>query len=314
MKMKNSRLFSFVRTANRRSKNMRALRRAGIWAYSSIVRASVFLPPPRVLLNGPAKSGTHLLSDCLSLMPKMMFSGKHFALADFVTYPNNPWDAQFYLSTPRPALDKRGLKSFLSGCPQGMFITMHAKFHPDLWGLVEELQFKHILLLRDPRDIVVSRTFFEMRETWLHHHSYYTKTLKNDEERILATICGFDSGTATDRPRASIRESFEGYMAYLDDPSTLVCRFEDLVGLRGGGGDDKQLAEIMRIGDFVGRPLSREQAQLIARQMYSPASLTYRKGEIGDWKNHFTETHRRAFKDVAGDILLRLNYEDNSDW
>jgi len=33
-----------------------------------------------------------------------------------------------------------------------------------------------------------------------------------------------------------------------------------------------------------------------------------RKGEPGDWKNHFTDRVRRAFKDEYGDIVARLGY------
>lgn len=305
---------SLIRFANRQTKNKRAVRWIGIWAYSTIIRANIFLRPPRVLLNGPPKSGTHLLSDCLSLMPGMMFSGRHFALSEFVIHPEQPWDAQYYHSESRPALDSRRLNTFLNRCPQGMFLTAHARFHSVLHELVEKLRFKHILLLRDPRDIVVSHTFFVVREPWHHHHKHYTDVLRNDEERIMATICGFERCATVDRPLASIREIFDGFIPWLDDSTTLVCRFEDMVGPRGGGDIEKQLAEIRRIGDFVDRPLTREQAQQIAQKMYSEASLTYRKGLVGDWSNHFTETHRRAFKEMAGDILIRLGYEENDEW
>jgi sulfotransferase 6B1 len=202
----------------------------------------------------------------------------------------------------------------LGGCPQGMFVTAHVRFHPSLCDLIRELQFKQILLLRDPRDVVVSNMFFTKREPGVQYHKYYSEVLKSDEERIMATIRGFGQDTATERPRASIREMFEGYTPWLDDPSTLVVRFEDLVGPRGGGVSGKQLDEIRRIADFVQRPLSREHAQQLAQKMYSKGSLTYRKGIVGDWRNHFSEEHRRVFKQVAGDLLIRLGYENDTDW
>jgi hypothetical protein len=40
----------------------------------------------------------------------------------------------------------------------------------------------------------------------------------------------------------------------------------------------------------------------------------YRKGVPGDWKNHFEETHVRAFKDRYNDLLRTLGYEDDPDW
>ena len=40
----------------------------------------------------------------------------------------------------------------------------------------------------------------------------------------------------------------------------------------------------------------------------------YRKGVAGDWKNHFTAQHRRAFKERYNDLLVELGYEKSSDW
>ena len=300
---------SLIRFANKRTKNLRALRRVGIRIYISIVRANIFLSPPRVILLSPPKTGTHLLSDCLALMPRMMFSGRRLALPEFYAGSAQPDPSK----APR-TLDESRLRRFLRGCPQGMFVTAHARFHPTLRDLLGELRFKQILLLRDPRDVVVSNMFFTKREPGVRHHEFYAEALRSDEERITATIRGFGQDALTDRPRASISEMFEGYTPWLDNSSTLVVRFEDLVGPRGGGIGERQLDEIRRIGDFVGRPLSGEQAQQIARKMYSKASLTYRKGIVGDWRNHFTEDHRRIFKQVAGDTLIRLGYEKDLDW
>jgi len=43
-------------------------------------------------------------------------------------------------------------------------------------------------------------------------------------------------------------------------------------------------------------------------------SPTFRSGKTGEWKKYFTEEHRKIFKDVAGDLLVRLGYESNNDW
>jgi Sulfotransferase family len=40
----------------------------------------------------------------------------------------------------------------------------------------------------------------------------------------------------------------------------------------------------------------------------------YRKGIAGDWKNHFSDEDRRVFKELAGDMLVRLGYEKNLAW
>jgi hypothetical protein len=39
-----------------------------------------------------------------------------------------------------------------------------------------------------------------------------------------------------------------------------------------------------------------------------------RKGQPGDWKNHFEPVHVRAFKERYNDLVVRLGYEDTPDW
>ena len=188
-----------------------------------------------MLLNGPGKSGTHLLNDCLSLMPKMMFSGKHFALSEFFAGPVDQPDPPFRrLVHPLP-LDAARLKRYLQRCPQGMFVTAHAGFHPGLSHLVGELGFKHILLLRDPRDVAVSHAFYVTRDTLHDHHKYYTETLRSEEERLMASIRGFGEDAGRRKFLPPIGESFGAYLPWMGDPSTLVVRFEDMIGPLGGG-------------------------------------------------------------------------------
>jgi hypothetical protein len=290
------------------------LRRAGVLAYSSVVRANRFLPPPRVLLNGPPKSGTHLLSDCLSLMPSMMFSGRHFALSEYFVPSGMRSDARPPHAETYPELYESRLGKFLRRCPRGMFVTAHARFHPALEELIDELHFRHVLLLRDPRDVAVSHAFYVKREPLHFHHKYFTKVLQSDEERIMAAIRGFGPDAADGAPLLPIGESFAGFIRWLEDPSTLAVRFEDLIGPQGGGDSKRQLATIESIGEFVSRPVDREQARHIAQRMYGKGSLTFRKGQTGDWRNHFTDAHRRAFKEAGGDTLIELGYEESMDW
>ena len=40
----------------------------------------------------------------------------------------------------------------------------------------------------------------------------------------------------------------------------------------------------------------------------------YRKGESGDWRNHFTDAHKAFFKSHYNDVLVRLGYEQDDRW
>jgi tetratricopeptide (TPR) repeat protein len=40
----------------------------------------------------------------------------------------------------------------------------------------------------------------------------------------------------------------------------------------------------------------------------------YRKGQPGDWRNHFDSSHIDCFKKLYNPLLLKLGYETNEDW
>jgi hypothetical protein len=40
----------------------------------------------------------------------------------------------------------------------------------------------------------------------------------------------------------------------------------------------------------------------------------YRKGQPGDWRNHFNEAHVAAFKEKFGDLVVQLGYEPDNNW
>ncbi len=44
------------------------------------------------------------------------------------------------------------------------------------------------------------------------------------------------------------------------------------------------------------------------------ASQFNRKGIAGDWANHLTDHHRKAFQEMAGEALVELGYETTQEW
>jgi len=62
-------------------------------------------------------------------------------------------------------------------------------------------------------------------------------------------------------------------------------------------------------------PTPREQALSILVEAIQPGrSHTFRSGKTGGWREHFTDEHKTLFKDVAGDLVVRLGYEKTNDW
>jgi hypothetical protein len=299
-----------TRWGNKRLIDASVGRRLGVAGYRAAVGFNRFLPPPRILLNGPSKSGTHLLSDCLALLPKTMYSGRHFALAEFARSQRPVTDDGADPARPM-SLDERTLERFLRRCPQGMFVTAHARFHPRLSQLLADLGYRQLLLLRDPRDIVMSFTRYVVSRPNHHRHQYYTQVLSTDDERIMATITGVPTLSP---PLQPMHTTVDSYLPWGAEPSTLVCKFEDLVGPLGQGSAETQVATVQAISQFLQRPIPLDHARAVADKMYSTASLTYRKGAIGDWRNHFSPAHRQTFKARAQGMLMQLGYESGDDW
>jgi len=46
----------------------------------------------------------------------------------------------------------------------------------------------------------------------------------------------------------------------------------------------------------------------------NPYKFYYRQGSVGDWKNYFTEEHKKEFKKIAGHILIKEGYEKDMEW
>jgi hypothetical protein len=92
----------------------------------------------------------------------------------------------------------------------------------------------------------------------------------------------------------------------------LCLRFEDFIHRR-----EATLAAMLDQVEAAGYqvPTARDRALAILAQAIEPQkSRTFRSGKTGGWREHFTPAHKALFKDVAGDLLVRLGYERNNDW
>jgi len=285
------------------------LRKVAIPAYKLLARGMVFSPPPRVLSNSTPKTGTHLLSSLLKSFPDMMFSGHHYSLHNF-ELPGSP------PATERGGeweLDWRRLERVLRSINDGQFMTAHFSPLPELKSLLDMLDYRIITMLRDPRDVAVSSAFYISRLERHFLHERFATELDTMDDRLMASIRGLP---ATERYRGlgSIGRRVSRYRQWVGDPKIYVCRFERLVGPRGGGNEEDQRAEIEAIAAHIDRRLPADELEQVARKAWSARSSTFRKGAIGDWRNHYSEEHKRAFKEVCGKQLIELGYERDDGW
>ncbi|WP_145272368.1 hypothetical protein [Tautonia plasticadhaerens] len=91
---------------------------------------------------------------------------------------------------------------------------------------------------------------------------YYLSSLESDEDRLLAVIEGRDRFL---RPFSYHLDYGAGWV---DDPDTLIVRFEDLIGPSGGGDADTQVREVARISEFVGGTPTEPKVEEVAASLW----------------------------------------------
>ncbi len=167
-----------------------------------------------------------------------------------------------------------------------------------------------VFVYRDPRDMIISHVFYATQMHAGHGmHRYYNETLQTMEQRINAAIQGVEEPGSE---LSSILSKYEGYLGWLEQPAVLCLRFEDLILDRK--------AALSSLLDYLVRrgfqpKLQREQEIAILEKAIAPKkSGTFRKGQPGSWKEHFTPENVSFFKEQTGDLLLRMGYESSLDW
>ena len=171
-------------------------------------------------------------------------------------------------------------------------------------------------ILRDPRDVVVSHVHYvaEMAPSHIHHR-YYHEVLDSFDERLKASIAGVSrqelekaAGKPVFEPLPDIRERFEPFMGWLEQPEVLVLHYEDFL-LERRATIRKVLEHAMRCG-FQPACALEQAVQTLEENINPERSPTFRSGKAGGWRKAFNDGHRQLFGQVAGDLVARLGYED----
>lgn len=186
--------------------------------------------------------------------------------------------------------------------------SAHLFATPEAVKRVASPDFVPYFIFRDPRDVVVSHVFYVTDMEPSHvHHAYY-QSLTDFNARLRVSILGQpDAGVEF----PDIAGRFAPYLGWLDQAWVLKIHFEDLVNDRP--------AELARILDhFLKRvPLATPRETILGyleAAINPQRSPTFRSGKTGEWRKYFTEEHKRIFKEVAGDLLIKLGYEKDKAW
>jgi len=186
--------------------------------------------------------------------------------------------------------------------------SAHLFAHPEAVTRVTSAKFIPYFIFRDPRDVVVSHVFYVTDMEARHvHHEYYA-SLPDFNARLNVSILG-RADTNIEFP--NIADRFAPYLNWLNCVEVLSIHFEDLI-------NDRTVALSRIMDHFLARVSIQAPRQFILDSLESSInprrSPTFRSGKTGEWKKYFTEEHKNLFKDVAGNLLIRLGYEKDNKW
>lgn len=264
----------------------------------------------RILVNSIPKAGTHLLRKGVLQLPGTHDAGMHLDVS----------------------INNEQMQNLLKSVRGGGVVTAHLFYQEAYAQILAEERYRALLIIRDPRDLVVSFAFFvaKVREHYLHK---FFADLPDDRTRIMAVITGVNQPLIIEGVNemlppelrservqmegialGDINTSFRIFLEWQHEPYNMIVKFEDMVGLSGGGSSAAAERTIRDIAEHIELQLSPDEIARIASESYDTKSPTFRRGMIGDWKEHFLPEHKVMFKAVAGELLIDLGYETGLDW
>lgn len=252
---------------------------------------------PVVIGNSMPKSGSHLIIQILEGLP---------AIGPFV----NPGMPPLNRNELNEIQTRDVILNKINKLAAGDFTYCYLEACDPYITALTQAHIASIFVYRDPRDMIVSHVFYATDMYKGHHmHRYYTEVLKTMEERINAAIFGVDE---KDSHLTSIALKYSNYVGWLEQPEVLCLKFEDLI-LEKQKSIGRILDHLEKHG-FTPKYTREEAVNLLIKSIEPKRSGTFRKGQPGNWRDHFTVQNIINFKEQTRDLLLRLGYEQDQDW
>lgn len=237
---------------------------------------------PSIVCISIPKSGTHLLERALCLHPDL------YRKLLPTLHVNN---IEIY----------GGLASVLENLRNGQIVVCHLRYSREDEALLAGASSRVVFIHRDPRDVLVSEVFYAMKRKTHWAHEVYAK-LPHMRNRLRVAIEGDPTGQLV-----GIRHKLERFAGWLDSDCFSLC-FEDLIGAKGGGEASTQSETLTSLHDYLGWGTSKEYSNELSRKLFGVSSPTFRKGQIGQWKQYFDDELTGLFNREVGSLMQRFGY------
>lgn len=304
-----------------------------------------FFPREKFFILGHARSGTTLLMRLLRLHEEVhanyqahFFTRKPMLkslvdsldIEEWLTRKSNRWNQGRDLSP----LVLRATADFImerDAAREGKHIvgdkspssTVHGQVVRDTHLIYPDA--KLIYIVRDGRDVLISERFRNFVEE--------SKFLTSEDKRIMADLridsAPFSDGRRSIFTEASIRNIAKRWADDLNEIDAESKRLygENYISLRYEDMLAKPFAEISRLWKFLGvKKVNKAlEKQLLAEMSTNPdeewqaqrnegIASFLPKGQAGNWQRLFTARDKTLFKEIAGNALIKWNYEKDLNW
>ena len=251
-------------------------------------------PPDRLVLVSVPKSGTHLASS--------LVEGLGFRLVWRLHNEVEPLEAV-----------RRG-DTTPASIPYGRCLVVHRmsadRMSPRFYRDWSSGNIQVLLNVRDPRDVLVSALDYLLhkRDVALPFPGLYI--LMDIVQRIDGRSRQLDflmnevslPMLGPLHPMTVFRD-----MRYLTlHPRSLVVRFEDLIGPRGGGSTERQVDAVAAV--MAWSNIDADPRQL-ADRLCDPTVKMFNQGRVGRWREQMSEAQVRTFEHLHGDVLGAYGYQ-----
>ncbi|MEM6978062.1 MAG: sulfotransferase domain-containing protein, partial [Planctomycetota bacterium] len=249
--------------------------------------------PPAVLANSFPKSGTHLLSQIVGGIPDLNNYGA------FLSSMTSSF--QFRLRSVHET------ERFLNRIVPGEIVRAHLFSHAGYGELISRNNIVHFFIYRDLRDVVVSSAnYLTTMNPWHRLHRHF-KGLSL-EDAIIQSIQGIE----TEPSFPNIGERFANYSGWLTVEDSYAVKYEALM-------DHRRKETIRDMANFYCHHAAEPpEPDFLSHRMMAGIdgnrSHTMRKGGSGGWRDAFTDRCKAVFKEIAGDLLVELGYEQDLMW
>jgi sulfotransferase family protein len=304
-----------------------------------------FFPREKFFIFGHARSGTTLLMRLVRLHPEVHCNYQaHFftrqpllkslvntpEAEEWLTRKSNRWNQGRDLSP----LVLRAAADFImerDAAKEGKLIVgdkspssaIHGQAVRDMHSIYPDA--KLVYIVRDGRDVLISERFRNLVEE--------SKFLKAEDKRVIEELrkdqTPFTNGTRSIFTETVIRRVAKGWITNVQETEEegkrlfgdryCSLRYEDML--------ERPFQELTRLWKFLGvKETDESLEEKLKAEMESNPDEEWQakrnegiasflpKGQAGNWERLFTARDKSLFKEVAGAMLIKWDYEKDLNW